>query len=347
MANHRPAVQVNQLAWRSNAKTDKRFHDKRREFMNSVKYSNHASFSPTQQAPLVSQERLQAVVRKVARGDRFKGKKQQDFIIKTHQHNGHELMTSLSHSRQKAEGGNRRDSFYIHRRKLVTDKIIPIYQYKTSMYSVKPSEDKKEQKESHFKWAARSPLHQNHDVKDDGIKVVAGSRENVNRLVARKHHTASKHSCSHVKEDDNSSITISKQFLVQLAFIFIMVINVIRSGLSMNSLKLKWVIGLATLECGNGERLEPADSLPTVPPDNFGGKRLYAYILPYTNVYASWMNYFDRYIKNLDSEYGTMRFYKLAYLYICAFDSSWMTWERATLSSKIATLACNILYTLV
>ena len=69
-------------------------------------------------------------------------------------------MTSLSHSRQKAEGGNRRDSFYIHRRKLVTDKIIPIYQYKTSMYSVKPSEDRKEQKESQFKWAARSPLHQ-------------------------------------------------------------------------------------------------------------------------------------------------------------------------------------------
>ena len=255
-------------------------------------------------------------------------------------------MTSLSLSCQKAEGGNRRDSFYIHRRKLVTDKITPIYQYKTSMYSVKPSEDRKEQKESQLKVPDLSLLHQS-DVMDDGIKVVAGSRENVNRLVARKHHTASKHSCSHVKEDDNSSMTISKQFLVQLAFIFIMIINVIGSGLSMNSLKLKWVIGLTTLVCGNGERLEPADSPLTVPPESFGGKRLCAYILPYTNVYASWMNYFDRYIKNLESEYRTMSFYKLTYLYICAFDSSWMTWERATLSSKIATLACNILYTLV
>ena len=151
---------------------------------------------------------------------------------------------------------------------------------------------------------------------DDGIKVVSGRRENVNKLVARKHYTASEHSSSHVK-DHNSSMTISKLFLVQLAFIFIMVINVIRSGLSMNLLKLKWVIGLATLVCGNGERLEPADSPPAVPPDSFGGKRFYAYILPYTNVYASWMNCFDRYIKNLDSEYGTMRFYKLAYLYIC------------------------------
>ena len=182
---------------------------------------------------------------------------------------------------------------------------------------------------------------------DVAIKVEAGRRENINRLDARKHHTASKHSCSHVKEDDNSSVTISKQFLVQLAFIFIMVINVIRSGLSMNLLKLKWVIGLATLVCGRAGCVEPAGSPPTVPSDTFGGKRLCAYILLYTNVYASWMNYFDRYIKNLESEYRTMEFYKLAYLYICAFDSSWMTWERATLSSKIATLACNILYTLV
>ena len=125
--------------------------------MNSGKYSNHASSFPTQQAPLVSQEHLQAVVRKVARGDRFKGKKQQHFVIKTHSHNGQELMTSLSHSRQKAEGENRRDSVYSHRRKLVTDKITPIYQYKSSMYSVKPSGDRKEQKESQFEWAARSP----------------------------------------------------------------------------------------------------------------------------------------------------------------------------------------------
>ena len=76
-ANHRPAVQVNQFSWRNNAKTDKHSRDKRREFVNSGKYSNHESSFPTQQAPLVSQEHLQAVVWKVARGDRFEGKNQQ------------------------------------------------------------------------------------------------------------------------------------------------------------------------------------------------------------------------------------------------------------------------------
>ena len=113
-------------------------------------------------------------------------------------------MTSLSLSRQEAEGENRRDSFYIHRSKLVTDEIASIYQYRTSMHSVKPSEDQKEQKErqSHF--------HQS-DVMDDAIKVGQGK---VNRRIARKHHTAPKHSCSHVKEDDNSSVNISKQFFV-------------------------------------------------------------------------------------------------------------------------------------
>ena len=44
-STRRPAVQVNQFSWRCNAKTDKHFHDKRREFVNSDKYSNHASFS--------------------------------------------------------------------------------------------------------------------------------------------------------------------------------------------------------------------------------------------------------------------------------------------------------------
>ena len=201
-------------------------------------------------------------MRKVARGDRFKGKKQQSFVIKSQQNNGHELMTSLAHSRQKAEGGNRRDSCYMHHRKLGTDEIALIYRYKTSMYSVKPSEGRKERKESQFKWAARSSPHQSHDVIDDGIKVDGGRQ---NRPVARKHHTAPKHSCSHVKEDDDPLVNISKQFFVKLAFILMMIGNVIKSVLSLNSLNLKRVIGLATLACVSRETLVSADPLLPTP----------------------------------------------------------------------------------
>ena len=203
------------------------------------------------------------------------------------------------------------------------------------MHSVKPSEDKKEQKER------QSHLHQS-DVMDDAIKVGAGS---VNRRIARKHHTALKHSCSHVKEDDNLSINISKQFFVKLAFILMLVGNVIKSALSLNLLNLKRVIGLATLACVSRETRRSADLLLPAPSCFFGGKRSYAYILSHTNVCASWMYYFDKYIQHLDFEYETKGFSKLVHLYMCAFNDSWMTWTQATLSSKIATLACNILYT--
>ena len=214
------------------------------------------------------------------------------------------------------------------------------------MYVVKPSENRQEQKESQFKCPEVSLLRQTRDVMDVGITHVWRRENNVNRLIARKRYAASEHSSSHLKEDYNSSLAISKQFLAQLSFIFIMVINVVRSRLNMNLLKLLWVVGLDAVVCRSTGSIESAVAPPTVPVDSFGGKRFSAYILPSTNVYAI-MNSFDRYIKNLESEYRTMRFYKLAYLYICAFDSSWVSWERATLLSKIAPLACNILYTLV
>ena len=202
------------------------------------------------------------------------------------------------------------------------------------MYSLKPSESGKEQKESQFKLPGASHHHQTRDVMDDGINCDGRRRTIVNRLVARKRYAASEHSPSHLKEDLNSSLTICKQFLVQLAIIFIMVINVIRSGLNMNLRKLIWIVGLAVLvcqECGRtgcaGTALESRTFAAIV----FGGKRFNAYILPSTNVYASWMDYFDRYIRNLESEYRIMKFYKLVYLYICAFDLSWVSWEPATL----------------
>ena len=105
-----------------------------REFRNSRKYPNSASFFPPQQAPLVSQEHLQTVVRKVARGNRFNGKKQQTFVVKEQQTNEHKVMTSLAHSCQKAEGGNQRDFYYKYHKESRTDGFALIYQYKTSMH---------------------------------------------------------------------------------------------------------------------------------------------------------------------------------------------------------------------
>ena len=334
---HRPAVQVNRFSWFNNAKTDKHLDEKRREFRNSRKYPNSASLFPPQQASFVSQERLQAVVRKVARGNGFKGKKQQTFVVKEQQTNEHKVMTSLAHSRQKAEGGNQRDFYYKYHKESGTDGFASIYQYKTSMHLVKPSGNQKEQetKQSHF--------HQS-DVMDDAVKVERGE---LNKLIARKDHTAPKHSCSYVKEDDYSSVNMSKQLFVQLACMLMVIGNVIKSVTSLNSLNLKRVIGLATLACVSWEYCVIAVSLSTVLPYGFGGKRSYAYSSLNSIIYTSWIRYFGKYIYNLDFEYETRGSFKLVYSYIQAFDSSRMIWNQATLSSEFATLPCNKLYTLV
>ena len=331
---HRPAVQVNRFSWFNNANTDKHLDGKRREFRNSRKYPNSSSLFPPQQASLVSQERLQAVVQKVAGSNRFKGKRQQVFVIKEQQTNEHKVVTSLAHSRHKVEGGNQQDFSYKYHKESGTDVFASIYQYKTSMHLVKPSGNQKEQERK------QSHAHQS-DVMGDAIKVEQGE------LIARKDHTAPKHSCSYVKEDDYSSVNMNKQFFVQLACMFMVIGNVIKSVTSLNVLNLKMVIGLATLECVGWECCVIAGSLATVLPYGFGGKRSYAYGSLNSIIYASWIRYFGRYIYNLEFEYATRGSFKLVYSYIRAFDSSQMIWNQATLSSEFATLYCNKLYTLV
>ena len=103
------------------------------------------------------------------------------------------------------------------------------------------------------------------------------------------------------------------------------------------------IAGLAVVvcqECGRTGCAGTALETRTFAAIVFGGKRINAYIFQSANVYASWMDYFDIYIRNLESEYRIMMFYKLIYLYVCAFYLSWVSCEFATLSS-------DILYTLV
>ena len=66
-----------------------------------------------------------------------------------------------------------------------------------------------------------------------------------------------------------------------------------------------------------------------------GGKHINAYIFPFANVYASWIDYFDTYTRNLEFECKIMIFCKLVYLYIFAFYLSWVSCEWVTLSSVI------------
>ena len=66
------------------------------------------------------------------------------------------------------------------------------------------------------------------------------------------------------------------------------------------------------------------------------GKHINEYIFPSADDYASWIDYFDTYTENLESEYKIMIFCKLVYLYIFAFYLSWVSCDWATSSSVIS-----------
>ena len=63
-------------------------------------------------------------------------------------------------------------------------------------------------------------------------------------------------------------------------------------------------------------------------------KHINAYIFPSADFYASWVDCFDTYTKNLESEYKITIFYNLVNLYIFAFYLSWVSCNWAT-SSKV------------
>ena len=269
---------------------------------------------------------------KVAGNNKFKGKR--ILLIKDQQTNEHKVVTSLTHSRQIVKCRNQQDYSCKYHKKSETDVIASIDQYKDSMQSVKPA-GKQEERDANL-----SHLHQN-DVMDDAINA-----ERVG-LVASNSHTAPKRSCSYEKENSYSLTNVIKSFFVQMACIFMVIENMIKSVISRNLLNLKRVVGLATGVSVGWECCVIAISLSTNISYAFGGKRSYAYSSLNLVIYASWLRQFGRYIYNLDFEYATRGYCKLVYYCIRVFHSSQLIWNQATLSSEFATLFCNKLYTLV
>ena len=278
---YKSAVQVNLFSWPSHANTDKQLEGKRREFISSWKYSNSPFLSPSQQAPLVSQERLHSVVHKVAGNNKFKGKR--ILLIKDQQTNEHKVMTSLTHSRQTVECNNQQVYSCKYPKKSETNVIASIDQYKDSMQSVKPA-GKQEERDANL-----SHLHQN-DVMDDAINA-----ERVG-FIASNSHTAPERSCSYEKENSYSLANVTKSFFVQMACIFMVIENMIKSVISRNLLNLKRVVGLATGASVSWECCVIAISRPTNISYAFGGKRSYAYSSLNLVIYASWLRQFGRYI---------------------------------------------------
>ena len=209
-----PAVQVKQYSWRHNAITNECLYDKRREFVDSGKQTNRVSLLLPQQVPLISQAHLLSVVRKVWKSKRVKGKLQQEFVVKSTSPNRGKTRTSLSYSRQKSEGKDQQCSINTERSKSETNQFIPIYQYKTNIYTLKPSESGKEQRGIKFKRLGSANGQHSDDVISDGIN----QGGDVNRLIARKRYATTKHSFSQYKRIPQSHIKYMQTVLYPVGY---------------------------------------------------------------------------------------------------------------------------------
>ena len=76
-----PAVQVRQYSWHHYAKKKGDLCDIRREFVGANRQTNCITPSLSQQKPLVARSHLMAVVRRVERGERLKGKLQKETMF--------------------------------------------------------------------------------------------------------------------------------------------------------------------------------------------------------------------------------------------------------------------------
>ena len=157
-------------------------------------------------------------------------------------------MTSLSYSRQKSEGEDQQCTAIRNNTecsKSETNQLVHIYQYKTNIYTLKPSESRKEQREIKFKRPGSANGQHSDDVISDGIN----QGGDVNRPVARKRYVTTKHSFTHTKEFLKGTLSICKQSFIQLAVILAVVISILGSGLNTNLLKLICTAGLTAVVC--------------------------------------------------------------------------------------------------
>ena len=195
-----PAAQVRQYSWHHYAKKKGDLYDIRREFVGPNKQTTRVTRSLSPQAPLVSKAHLMAVVRRVERSERSKGKHLRDSVLKGLHQSCRKNITSLLPSRQKSERVSHsviRDN--AERSNSEMNQLVHVSQYADDKYTLKPSKARKEKGEVKFK----RPGSTNCDViKSDVIKLYSDviiRDVEVNKPVARKRYAPKKHSFVHTK----------------------------------------------------------------------------------------------------------------------------------------------------
>ena len=243
-----PAVQVRQYSWRHDARQNKCLYDKRRKFVGASKQTNHVSLLLPQQAPLVSRAHLMSVVRKVEKSERSKVKLLQDFVIKCLPQSRGKNITSLLYSRQKSEGEDQQRfviRYNTERSKSKMNQLVHVSQYTNNIYTLKPSETRKEQGEVKFK----HPGSTNYDniVSDVIVTELNGdiTMRDVNKPIARKRY-AQKHSFVSKKGFIKSLLRVCSRTVTKVTLILTIVISILGGLFNIKLPERKSTIGTSS-----------------------------------------------------------------------------------------------------
>ena len=222
-----PAAQVRQSSWRHHAKKDVCLYDRRREFVGTNKQTNRDSPFLSQQAPLVAQAHLMAVVRRVEKRERSKGKHLKDFVFKCLPQRRGKNLTSLMSSRQKSERESQQCSVIrdnTERNNSELNQLVHVSQYTNNIHNLKPSKTSKEEGEVKFKHPGSTNCQHPNDIIVSDVMV--------NKPVARKHY-AQKNSLVHAKEFLKSTFSVCSQTFTKVALMLAIVISILGGVLSV------------------------------------------------------------------------------------------------------------------
>ena len=240
------AGQVRQYSWHHYVKKENDIYDLRREFVGANRQTNRITPSLSQQAPLVSRSHLMAVVRKVERVERSKGKLLQDSLFKGLHKSQEKNVTSLLFSRQKPEGVSQhysviRDDDECSNSEM--NQLVHAPQYANDKYPLKSAKAKKENEEVKFKRPG--------GTNDDGIKCDVMNHDNdvtirdpdVNRLIARKRYAVRKQSPVRSKGIFKSSLNACNRTFTKIALPLIMVLCILGGWFNIKLPERKSTIG--------------------------------------------------------------------------------------------------------
>ena len=217
--------------------------------MGTNKQTNRVSPFLPQQAPLVAQAHLMAVVRKVEKSERSKGKHLKDFVFKCLPQISGKNLTSLLSSHQKLEGESQQCSVIrdnTERSDSEMNQLVHVSQYMNNIYTLKPSKTRKEEGEVKFKRPGSANCQHPSGVIVSDV-IIRGV--DVNKPVARKHYAPKKHSLVHTKGFLKSSLSVCSQTFTKVALMLAVVISILGGGLNIKLPRRICTSGLASVVC--------------------------------------------------------------------------------------------------